>query len=207
MVEAIHELQDAGVEPDLWKIEGLDRRDDCKEIVTAARAAGRDRVSCIVLGRGEDDQKVRNWLAVAASVPGFIGFAVGRTTFWDPLVAWRSKKATREQTVAEIARRYREFVGLFERADLHPPSDHSGNSPSATATGSFATGTDGSNRSPSASESVVNERQIEFGEMRRGEFGRLPAQDVGGGGDSRSRPPAAGTLKYRESCGACVAGA
>jgi myo-inositol catabolism protein IolC len=125
MVEAIHELQDAGVEPDLWKIEGLDRRDDCKEIVTAARAAGRDRVSCIVLGRGEDDQKVRNWLAVAASVPGFIGFAVGRTTFWDPLVGWRSKKATREQTVAEIAGRYREFVGLFERADLHPPSDHS----------------------------------------------------------------------------------
>jgi hypothetical protein len=54
----------------------------------------------------------------------------------------------------------------------------SGYSPSA-ATGSFATGTDGSNRSPSASESVVNERQIEFGEMRRGEFDRLPVQDVG----------------------------
>ncbi len=125
IVEAIHELQDAGVEPDLRKIEGLDRRDDCEEIVTAARAAGRDRVSCIVLGRGEDDQKVRNWLAVAASVPGFVGFAVGRTTFWNPLVAWRSKKATREQAVAEIAGRYREFVGLFEPADLRPPSDRS----------------------------------------------------------------------------------
>jgi myo-inositol catabolism protein IolC len=125
MVEAIRELQDAGVEPDLWKIEGLDRREDCEEIVTVARAAGRDRVSCIVLGRGEDDQKVRNWLVVAASVPGFIGFAVGRTTFWDPLVAWRSKKATREQAVAEIAGRYRGFVDLFERADLHSPSDHS----------------------------------------------------------------------------------
>src|ERR1700686_1181022 len=88
-----------------------------------------------------------------------------------------------------------------------PVRPHSGYSPSATATGSFATGTDGSNRSPSASESVVNERQIEFGEMRRGEFDRLPVQDVGGAGDPRSRPPAAGTLKYRESCGACVAGA
>ena len=102
MVEAIRELQNAGVEPDLWKIEGLDRRDDCEEIVTTARAAGRDRVSCIVLGRGEDDQKVRDWLAVGASVPGFIAFAVGRTTFWDPLVACCSKKATREQAVAEI---------------------------------------------------------------------------------------------------------
>ena len=123
MVEAIHELQDAGVEPDLWKIEGLDRRDDCEEIVAAARAAGRERVSCIVLGRGEDDQKVRSWLSVAASVPGFIGFAVGRTTFWDPLVAWRSKKATREQTVAAIAKRYREFVDLFERATTRLSSE------------------------------------------------------------------------------------
>jgi 5-dehydro-2-deoxygluconokinase len=125
MVEAIRALQDAGVEPDIWKIEGLDRREDCEEIVTVARAAGRDRVSCIVLGRGEDDQKVRNWLAVAANVPGFIGFAVGRTTFWDPLVAWRSKKATREQAVAEIAGRYREFVDLFDRADVHRPSAQS----------------------------------------------------------------------------------
>jgi myo-inositol catabolism protein IolC len=54
MVEAIHELQSAGVEPDLWKVEGVDRRGDCEEIVKAARAAGRDRVSCIVLGRGEN---------------------------------------------------------------------------------------------------------------------------------------------------------
>src|ERR1700722_10334430 len=107
----------------LDKLKGDKKVYDCEEIVTAARAGGRDRVSCIVLGRGEDDQKVRNWLAVAASVPGFIGFAVGRTTFWDPLVAWRSKKATREQAVAEIAGRYREFVDLFERTDLHPPSD------------------------------------------------------------------------------------
>ena len=63
MVEAIRELQDAGVEPDLWKIEGLDRREDCEEIVAAARRGGRDQVGCIVLGRGEDDRKVRDWLA------------------------------------------------------------------------------------------------------------------------------------------------
>ena len=117
MVEAIEELQDAGVEPDLWKIEGLDRREDCESIVAAARAGGRGQVGCIVLGRGEDERKVRQWLAIAAKVPGFIGFAVGRTVFWDPLVAWRSKKATREQTVAAIAKRYREFVGLFEQAN------------------------------------------------------------------------------------------
>jgi 5-dehydro-2-deoxygluconokinase len=114
MVEAIRELQDADVDPDLWKIEGLDRREDCQAIVAAARAGGRDQVGCIILGRGEDDRKVREWLGIAAGVPGFIGFAVGRTDFWDPLVAWRTKKATREQAVAEIAGRYREFVDVFE---------------------------------------------------------------------------------------------
>src|SRR5262249_8983724 len=77
MVRAITELQDAGIEPDVWKIEGIDRPEDCARVVAAARRNGRDRVGCIVLGRGEDDVKVRQWLKTAAAVPGFIGFAVG----------------------------------------------------------------------------------------------------------------------------------
>src|SRR6202162_1046287 len=113
MVETIEELQDAGVEPDVWKIEGLDSRKDCEKVVTAARRGGRDKVGCIILGRGEDDQKVQEWLATASGVPGFIGFAVGRTSFWDPLVSLRAKKITREDAVNEIARRYREFVDIF----------------------------------------------------------------------------------------------
>ncbi len=116
MVEAIHELQDRGVEPDVWKIEGLDLRLDCERMVAAARRDGRDKVSCIILGRGESDEKVREWLTTAASVPGFIGFAVGRTDFWDPLVSWRDGKATREEAVARMAARYREFVDLYEAA-------------------------------------------------------------------------------------------
>jgi 5-dehydro-2-deoxygluconokinase len=114
MVRAIQELQDAGIEPDLWKIEGLDRREDCEKMVAAARRGGRDKVSCIILGGGENDAKVHEWLATAASVPGFIGFAVGRTVFWQPLVDWRAKKITREQAVDQMAKRYREFVDIFE---------------------------------------------------------------------------------------------
>jgi 5-dehydro-2-deoxygluconokinase len=116
MVKTIQQLQDAGVEADVWKIEGLDRQEDCKKVVAAAHRGGRDKVGCIILGRGEDDKKVREWLATAAHVPGFIGFAVGRTTFWDPLVDWRGKKITREAAAAEIARRYREWVDIFEKA-------------------------------------------------------------------------------------------
>ena len=116
MVRAIHELQDAGVEADVWKIEGIERKEDCQKVVDAARRGGRDKVGCIVLGRGEDDEKVRQWLTTAAGVPGFIGFAVGRTTFWNPLVDYRAGRLTRDAAVAQIAASYREWVDLFERA-------------------------------------------------------------------------------------------
>src|SRR5262249_24738883 len=110
MVQAIHDLQDAGVEPDVWKIEGIDRKEDCQRVVAAARRGGRDKVGCIILGRGEDDRHVRQWLTTAAAVPGFTGFAVGRTTFWNPLVNYRANKLTREAAVAQIAASYREWV-------------------------------------------------------------------------------------------------
>jgi 5-dehydro-2-deoxygluconokinase len=116
MVRAIEQLQDAGVEADVWKIEGLDRREDCERVVAVAHRKGRDKVGCIILGRGEDDKKVYEWLTTAAKVPGFIGFAVGRTVFWEPLIDWRAKKITREEAVAEIARRYRRLVDTFENA-------------------------------------------------------------------------------------------
>jgi 5-dehydro-2-deoxygluconokinase len=116
MVRSISDLQDAGIEADVWKIEGLDHREDCIKLAETARRNGRSKVGCIVLGRGEDDRKVREWLSVAAPVPGFIGFAVGRTTFWDPLVDFRAKKISRDAAVAEIARRYREWVDIFEKA-------------------------------------------------------------------------------------------
>lgn len=114
MIQAIEQLQDAGVEADVWKIEGLDRRKDCEQIVAAARRGGRDRVGCIILGRGEDDRKVCEWLATASGVPGFIGFAVGRTSFWDPLVNLRAQKIKRSEAVSDIARRYCEFVNVFD---------------------------------------------------------------------------------------------
>jgi 5-dehydro-2-deoxygluconokinase len=116
MMRAIRALQDAGVEADVWKIEGIDRPEDCVKIVAAARHGGRDHVGCIILGRGEDDTKVRQWLKTAAAVPGFIGFAVGRTSFWEPLAEWKEGRLTREAAVAEIARRYREWVDIFEAA-------------------------------------------------------------------------------------------
>ena len=122
MVQTIEELQEAGVEPDVWKIEGLQQHEDCERIVAAARRGGRSSVGCIILGRGEDDEKVREWLITAASVPGFIGFAVGRTSFWDPLVDWLAKRITRNDAVNEIANRYEAFVDIFETSRKAVPA-------------------------------------------------------------------------------------
>jgi len=116
MVKAIGELQDAGVEADVWKIEGLDRREDCERVVAIAHRGDRNKVGCIILGRGEDAERVHNWLKTAARVTGFVGFAVGRTVFWGPLTDWRAQKITRDAAVAEIARRYRTFVDVFDNA-------------------------------------------------------------------------------------------
>ena len=116
MIGAIRQLQAAGVEPDVWKVEGLASRDDCAALVATARSGGRDKVGCIVLGRGADEAGIIAWLRAAAPVAGFIGFAVGRTTFWDSLVALRDGKLPREQAVATIAARYVEWVRIFREA-------------------------------------------------------------------------------------------
>jgi len=114
MADAIKQLQDAGVEPDVWNVEGLDRTEDCENVLAAARRDGRNAVGCIILGRGEDEKKVGEWLATASQVPGFVGFAVGRTVFWQPLINLRTNKITRDQAVLDIARRFSEFVEMFQ---------------------------------------------------------------------------------------------
>ena len=118
MQEAIRQLQNVGVELDVWKVEGMAQSGDCQRIVATARCGGRDTVGCIVLGRGADAAKVRRWLATAAAVPGFIGFAVGRTTFWDALVGWQAQTKTRSEAVEQIAARVLEWVRTFEAARL-----------------------------------------------------------------------------------------
>ena len=118
MQQAVRELQDAGIEPDVWKVEGLDSPADGERIVDIARRSGRDQVVCIVLGRGADEAKVRHWLSVAAGVPGFVGFAVGRTSFWDAVAGHRAQTLTRAEARTQIARRLREWVDVFEGGRL-----------------------------------------------------------------------------------------
>jgi myo-inositol catabolism protein IolC len=116
MRRAIADIQDAGIEVDIWKIEGVDERSDCEMLVAQARAGGREGVSCVVLGRGADDAKVDHWLTQAAPVNGFIGFAIGRSIWWDPLKAYVDGKIERSDGARRIAENFLRFVSVYERA-------------------------------------------------------------------------------------------
>jgi myo-inositol catabolism protein IolC len=121
MRRAIADLQDAGIVVDIWKIEGVDERSDCEMLVRQARSGGRDGVVCVVLGRGADDDKVDEWLQAAAPVDGFVGFAIGRSIWWDPLKAYVDGKIGRSAGAKQIADSYLRFVQVYERAEGKAP--------------------------------------------------------------------------------------
>jgi myo-inositol catabolism protein IolC len=116
MRRAITELQDAGVEPDIWKIEGIDTQEDCELIAQTCRRDGRDGVTCVVLGRGADDAKVEHWLRQGAPVEGYAGFAIGRTIWWDALKGFLDGSIEREDAAAQIADNYLRFVRVYSDA-------------------------------------------------------------------------------------------
>ncbi|MDQ3537346.1 MAG: DUF2090 domain-containing protein [Actinomycetota bacterium] len=113
MVRAIAEIQDAGVEVDIWKIEGVDERQDCVRIAEQTRAGGRDNVVCVLLGRGANNERVDAWLRQAAPVHGFTGFAIGRSIWWDSLKAYLDGSLDREKAAAQIAQNYTRFIEVY----------------------------------------------------------------------------------------------
>jgi myo-inositol catabolism protein IolC len=113
MCESIKQIQDGGVEPAIWKLEGVEKPESAKAVVAQAQSGGR-KAGVITLGRGESKEKVQEWLKVGAKIPGIIGFAVGRTIFWDPLVEFKAGKIDRTQAVEKIAQNYIEFVDLWQ---------------------------------------------------------------------------------------------
>jgi myo-inositol catabolism protein IolC len=120
MRRTITEFQDAGVEVDIWKIEGIDSQEDCERIAATCRRDGRDGVVCVVLGRGADDAKVEHWLKQGAPVDGYAGFAIGRTIWWDALKGYLEGDLEREEAAERIARKYLNFVEVYKQAEREP---------------------------------------------------------------------------------------
>ena len=117
-VKMIEELQNVGVEPDVWKLEGMETIEDYQAVVKQAKSGGRDNVGIVVLGRGEDQKQVEKWISVGAKVKGVIGFAVGRTVFWQPLVDLKNGKISKEQAIAQIANNFKYFYDMFMKEKI-----------------------------------------------------------------------------------------
>ena len=116
MRRTIEEIQDSGVEVDIWKIEGVDERQDAAMLAEQSRSGpGREGVVCVVLGRGASTEKVEQWLQAAAPVDGFVGFAIGRSIWWDALKGYLENGLAREAAAAQIADNYLHFIGVYER--------------------------------------------------------------------------------------------
>ena len=117
MRRTIAELQDAGIEADVWKIEGVDQRADCERIAAQCRTGGRDGVACVVLGRGADEAKVDHWLGEAGPVDGYIGFAIGRSIWGEPLQGFLDGSSSREDAAAKVAENYLRFIAVYASAE------------------------------------------------------------------------------------------
>ncbi len=115
MRRAIEDIQNFGIEVDVWKIEGVDERSDAEMIAQQTRSgAGRENVTCVLLGRGASTEKVEHWLEQASGVDGFIGFAIGRSIWWDALKGFLSNDIEREAAASQIAENYLHFVQVYE---------------------------------------------------------------------------------------------
>jgi myo-inositol catabolism protein IolC len=120
MRRAIEAAQNYGVEVDVWKIEGVDEQSDAAMLAEQTRKGdGREGVTCVLLGRGASDEKVDQWLKVAAPVEGFIGFAIGRSIWWDALKGFLDKSLSRGEAATQIADNYLRFVEVYEGQAVH----------------------------------------------------------------------------------------
>ena len=112
-VDMIRQFQEASVEPDVWKIEGMEEAEHYRLVIAQARKDGRGDVSLVVLGRAEETEHVEHWLRAGRGIEGVTGFAIGRTIFWEPLQSYLKKETTREQAVDAIADNYLRFYEVF----------------------------------------------------------------------------------------------
>ncbi len=113
-VQVVEEMREKGADPDIWKIEGLDTKEDCEKVAASIKDGGREDVIAVVLGRGANDEKVNQWLRAGSSVDGYKGFAIGRSIFWNSLKGWHEDQKSREEAVTEIAESYLSFISVYQ---------------------------------------------------------------------------------------------
>jgi myo-inositol catabolism protein IolC len=116
VARSIAEFQTAGIEADVWKLEGIETSEECAHVAQQARAEGRDWVACIVLGAGASAETVDGWLRAAAPVDGFRGFAIGRSIWWTEIGDYIAGRLDARSAAARIAENFERFVTVYTGA-------------------------------------------------------------------------------------------
>lgn len=110
VTRVIADNQRAGVEPAIWKVEGLETEPAAREVVAQARTGGRAEVDLIVLGRDAPTDRLDHWLDVAAPIEGFVGFAIGRSIWEDAIRSHVAGELSEADAAQQIATRYLSFA-------------------------------------------------------------------------------------------------
>jgi myo-inositol catabolism protein IolC len=118
-VQVINALTEAGVRPRIWKLEGYETTAGAELVVGAVLDAD-PAASCIVLGRNAPQRQVDHWLDVAAPLQDYVGFAIGRSIWDQPLADHLAGRADRDATLGRIAERYGHFIRRYQQADVTP---------------------------------------------------------------------------------------
>jgi myo-inositol catabolism protein IolC len=116
VARVIADNQAHGVEPALWKVEGLETVEAAQQVAAQAKAGGR-ATELIVLGRDAPAERLDHWLEVASQVEAFVGFAIGRSIWEDVLSRYEAFGATESAAVnarREIADRYLGFIAHWK---------------------------------------------------------------------------------------------
>jgi 5-dehydro-2-deoxygluconokinase len=120
--EVVKDFQDFGIEPDIWKLEGFEKEEDYKEIIQTIKRGGRENVNLIILGRGAREEEVEKWLEVGAKeevfetgakVEGVIGFAVGRTVFWQAIEKFHQGEIGKAEVIQTVSKNFQNLYKVF----------------------------------------------------------------------------------------------
>jgi myo-inositol catabolism protein IolC len=110
--EVLSQLQAGKVYPTIWKLEGYDTPEGADVVLAAVAAEKVHPAACIVLGRDAPVDRVERWLRVGAQ-KDFVGFAVGRTIWEEPLRQYLGGALSSEELVDVVADNYTTLVNAF----------------------------------------------------------------------------------------------
>lgn len=113
---AIERFYEIGVYPDWWKLEPMHSEAAWKNACDAITRNDPHTRGIVVLGLDAAPEDLRASFDVAARFDLVKGFAVGRTIFGHAARRWLAGEIGDEEAVADMAERYKELCGVWDRA-------------------------------------------------------------------------------------------